>query len=453
MGDPHEALCRIHALCTPHAHRLEHQFSTRLGQAYTQSKDCFMAKEPVSRGDWAEGYVRDFLSLPLVSEFVFHSVQTHDVTQKEVADFLIHYPGVGILISQKAQQGPFSREASKNASWVLKKTYDAISQLRGALREPKRPMWCIHPRRGRIDLPEGLPSINHGIVLTETFKAVDLNPQAADLPLEYKGVAITYLSLNDFLHVAMELRTVPELLAYLDARRCLPYTDLRTIGDERALLELYYLQKGSLAGCVGKADAAVVAAASHADLNRALHAKWEHDQYSRLIEHVAAQLSTRRKDYAEGLSALDVAHYDDPNNRKGYLRLQATLADLRLRERAEIGQAFSEVMEKRRAAETAFMYKAAHLDTRPEWVYVLASSAGLDPQELENRKNRLLVGAVAFYRKTNCLLILDRNNGGSYEIGLVSSLTPPSSPIERALGDELFGRLKMTDKPLNLIPL
>jgi hypothetical protein len=232
-----------------------------------------MSEELASRGDWAEEYVRGFLSLPLISEFVFHSVQTNDVTQKEVADFLIHYPGVGILISQKTQHDPFSRDTAKNTSWVLKKNCDAASQLRGPLREPKRPMWCKHPQRGRVDLPEGLPSITHGLVLVETFKAVDLNPQAADLPLEYKGAAITYLSLNDFLHVAKELRTGPEILAYLDARRSLPYIDLRTIGDERALLEFYFLQGGSLAGCVGKADAAIVVAARQAELDQALRAK------------------------------------------------------------------------------------------------------------------------------------------------------------------------------------
>ena len=152
------------------------------------------------------------------------------------------------------------------------------------------------------------------------------------------------------------------------------------------------------------------------------------------------------------LSAEDVARYDDPNNRKKYLTLQAVLADLHLRERAEIGQAFSETIEKRHAAAASFMYKAAHVDTRPEWVYVLGSSAGLDPQELENRKYKLLIGAAAFFRKTNCLLIIDRNDGGSYEVGCVSLPTPPSSPIERAVGDELFGHLKMTDKPLCLIP-
>jgi len=72
-----------------------------------------------------------------------------------------------------------------------------------------------------------LPDINHGIVLVEVFERVDLNAQADDLPLQYQDTPITYLALNDFLKIAIELRTTPEVLGYLDARRALPYTDLR----------------------------------------------------------------------------------------------------------------------------------------------------------------------------------------------------------------------------------
>jgi hypothetical protein len=63
------------------------------------------------------------------------------------------------------------------------------------------------------------------------------------------------------MNVASELRTVPEIIAYLDARRSLSFTDPGVVGDERALFGLYLLNGGSLAGCVGKADAAVVVAA------------------------------------------------------------------------------------------------------------------------------------------------------------------------------------------------
>jgi hypothetical protein len=122
--------------------------------------------------------VRDFLALPFISEFVFRSLQTLDGTQREVADFLIAYPGVGILMSQKTQQDALARDADKTSSWALKEAKKAASQLRGALRTGhRRPIWCDHPRRGRVELPEGLPEINHGIALLEVLDRVDLNAQ------------------------------------------------------------------------------------------------------------------------------------------------------------------------------------------------------------------------------------------------------------------------------------
>ena len=92
-----------------------------------------MADEQKERGIWAEHYVRDFLSLPFISEFVFHSLQTIDGTQKEVADFLIAYPGVAILISQKTQKDPLARNAEKTASWALKEAKSANGARQGHL--------------------------------------------------------------------------------------------------------------------------------------------------------------------------------------------------------------------------------------------------------------------------------------------------------------------------------
>jgi hypothetical protein len=383
---------------------------------------------------------------------VFRSLQTLDGTQKEVADFLIAYPGVGILMSQKTQKDPSTRTSDKTLSWALKEAKRAASQLCGALRTARgKPIWCEHPRRGRVDLPDGLPDINHGIVLVEVFERVDLNAQADDLPLQYQGTPITYLSLNDFLNVAIELRTAPEVLAYLDARRALPYTDLRIIGDERALFEFYLLQGGSVAGCVGKADAAIAAAARHDELRRALQLKWEHDHYSGLLEDVADQLATRRQDYAVGLSAEALAWYDAPDQRSNYLKMQAVLANLGLRERSELGRAFDDTMRRREMSGSVFSHRAMHVDSRPEWVYVIGSSAGIAPSDLEQINTHLMVAALAHFRKTHCLLIIDRDKA-SYEVGLLIQPSPPSSPTERALGDRFFGHLRMTDGELTLIP-
>ena len=63
--------------------------------------------------------------------------------------------------------------------------------------------------------------------------------------------------------IAVELRTAPEVLAYLDARHGLPYTDLRIIGDERALFEFYLLNGGSLQGCAALVPGRAVGTRHH----------------------------------------------------------------------------------------------------------------------------------------------------------------------------------------------
>jgi hypothetical protein len=51
------------------------------------------------------------------------------------------------------------------------------------------------------------------------------------------------------------LRTTPELIEYLVARRSLPTAELRVIGDEKSLFEFYLLNDGSLHGCPSRAFA------------------------------------------------------------------------------------------------------------------------------------------------------------------------------------------------------
>jgi hypothetical protein len=60
------------------------------------------------------------------------------------------------------------------------------------------------------------------------------------------GVPITYMSINDFLNIVMQMRTVPEVLEYLNARRELPSACLHVVGDELPLYELYIMNGGTL---------------------------------------------------------------------------------------------------------------------------------------------------------------------------------------------------------------
>src|SRR5437588_6176337 len=104
---------------------------------------------------------------------------------------------------------------------------------------------------------------------------------------------ISYFSLNDFLNLSVQLRTVPEIVEYIDRRRALPVADLRTIAEERSLFAFYLLNEGSFAGCLGIADAKIAVAAQKNRFEERLRRKLESDRFSGLLEHIANELATR----------------------------------------------------------------------------------------------------------------------------------------------------------------
>jgi hypothetical protein len=412
-----------------------------------------MSRQPASlqRTEWAERHVEDFLALPLVREFVFRSPQSLDkVIQKEVVDFLVAHGNTAILVSQKCQEDPSSRIGARAASWARKAAKGAASQLCGALRRADgQPIWCEHSRRGRVEFPNGLPKIDHAIALVEMLERVDLEPDAEHLPLEFQGTPITYLCLNDFLNLAVNLRTSSELLEYLDVRRSLPSSDLRIIGDERPLFECYLLEGPFLKGTKSRADATTIVARQQARLMATLAAKRKSDRYSTLLEHMADELARRLPDYAVNVPEPLLAHFDPPEARSGYLKMQGVLAGLRLRERAKLGEAFYEVISNLRPKASGFTYKSVWLDPEPDWVFVFASSKGVTRAEVLTRMKTLMVGAMAFYER-HCFTAIDRGAEG-YEVSMGFLGSPPTA-AEQKIGQEFFGHLRTTTVPLRLGP-
>jgi hypothetical protein len=411
----------------------------------------FQREQTMRRTEWAERHVEEFLSLPFIREFVFRSPQMVDGTQREVADLLVAHSGVGVLISQKCQEDPRSRDVERTESWARKKAKEAVSQLRGALRTASgKPFWCDHPRRGRVEFTTGLPKIDHGIVLIEVLQPVDLGPEASALPLDFGSTPISYLSVNDFLNLAVELRTVPELLEYLNARRLMTQPDLRLIGDEQSLFEFYLLNDGSLHGCASRIDVRLAVSAQQDKIRQRLMSMRDSDYYSGLLEHVADQLATRNPDYAEGLSAAQLAGFEPLAARSAYLEMQGVLANLRLRERAELGRSFHVVIDRLASEPKGFAYSAAHFDSRPEWVFLFGASKKLERAVLLERMELLMSGAMAFYGKRCCLMVAD-GDGLSYEVSLGRMGSPPTLE-EYESGNHLFSHLPMVDTPLNLVP-
>jgi hypothetical protein len=407
---------------------------------------------PTRRTEWAERDVEEFLSLPFISEFVFRSVRTAvNRKQEEVADFLILHRSACLLVEQKCQEDPSLRTPRKAELWVRKKAKEGWSQVRRAFTRPRDlPVWCKHSRRGRVEFRHGLPPIQHGIVTIEAFQPVDLQSDAASLPLDHDGVPITYLSVNDFLNLTVQLRSVPELMDYLAARRSLPPADLRLIGDEKTLFSFYLINDGSFSGCAGRSDARIAVVTQSDRLRAALQRKFEADRYAYLLEHVADELASRNPKFAEGVSPELLAAYDPADKRRNYLEMQAALADLRLRERVELGRAFHGAIEQIADKGQGLTFRAARFDSMPEWVYVLGASKNVDRAELLSRMMVLMGGAMAFYDKPKCLVIIDRDSSG-YEVALSR---PGVRPIQAHVeaGTRLFGGLRITSTPLHFLP-
>lgn len=407
-----------------------------------------MPKPPESRTEWAERKTEELLSIPFISEFVLRSPKKLDPTEKEVCDLLLIHKEAGLLVSQKTQEDP-TRAEVKNELWVRKNAKFATSQLTGAIRGAnERPVWCDHPRRGRLDYPKGLPTVSHGIVIVETWAPVDLQADERDLPLTYQGVPITYMSINDFVNLAFELRTIPELIAFLDARRSLPVPCLRVVGDDRCLLEMYLLQDGTLAGCVGHADAKLTIASRHSELVDILRRKAEYDAQASYMEYVADALATRHPDALSGLSAELLAAFDPSESRTNYLTMQEAIADLKLRERAEIGRTLRSTAEKVSSESEGMSFRALYFDSHDR-VWVVAASKNIDRKTALLRMNALAYGAMAYYQKKRGVFVLDRD-GVSFEVGHSRSGDEPTEK-DIQFGRERFGGLRVTSTPYRLI--
>jgi hypothetical protein len=400
-----------------------------------------------SRTQWAERQAEEFLAAPLISEFIFRSPQMLDGTQKEVADLLIVHKGNGLLVSQKAQEDPLSRDQHKNELWVLKAAKKGLDQLLGALRPSTKAIWCEHPRRGRVEFSAGLPPITHGIVTVETFRSVDLQSGAADLPLEQTGVPLTYLSLNDFLNVATQLRTVPELLRYLNARRDLPEAALRRVGDEQPLFE-FYLLHGTLKQCRGHGHAREVVEAAAHEIDEVVERMPEYHYFSGLMEHVADALATRSATCLDGLPTNLAAKYDAPGARQNYLRMQEVLTDLPLRDRAALGKQFAMVIENLSGRSEGYTQATAHLDSRPDWVFVFGSSKGWGREGMLRCIEPMMRAALSYYQKRQCMFVIDRDGEG-YEVAITrQGQTFSPTPEDVLAGNKLFSGLRVTSVAL-----
>jgi len=405
----------------------------------------------MTRTTWVEEQVTKFCAAPLTLETTFlRSMYWRGTLQRELCDLLLALRGEGIVLSLKSQEDPTVRRGTELAAWCGKAAKKAAAQLGGAMRTVRQEtFFCQHPRRGLMQFAPAQITVRHGIAVLEAQTDVVKLPDG--LPDAAYGAPFTYFSLNDALNVVTELRAFPDLTAYLDARLKLPLAVRRIIGKERLLYQYYLLNDETFDGCQSLEYAASFVKARENEFKERLKAKMTLDQYTRMVEHVSDALATRAPDYAVGLDPATLAGFDSDTNRKNYLRLQEELCGLRLVARRNLGEAFDRV--HRKVAESRklqdMVYCAILFDEKPDFLYVLAASCGIERQKLLSRTRFTLNGALAWYRVRQGMALVDRDGAG-YEVCLTEFKHPTDTDIKA--GQELFGTLRMMTIAARTLP-
>jgi len=182
--------------------------------------------------------------------------------------------------------------------------------------------------------------------------------------------------------------------------------------------------------------------------------KREADRDACLLEYVADCLATRHPNFAAGLDESTLALYDPVTDRANYLLLQENLCDLTLPARRATGRSLAEVCtEVTNATDAAPMaYKAVCTDVKPDFLYVLVSARGLQRNVLADTIQQLLFGDLAFYEKTEGMVIADWA-GDSF---VVRYAKPSKDEIAEqkweGIGAALYGKLRTFAEPMTLFP-
>jgi len=90
------------------------------------------------------------------------------------------------------------------------------------------------------------------------------------------------------------------------------------------------------------------------------------------------------------------------------------------------------------------------LDSQPEWVYVVGSSKKTARPELLSRLEPLMRGALAYFEKSRCFLVIDRDGVG-YEVALSRPGYQPSL-TDHMVGKKLYGNLRTESRAFSLVP-
>ena len=257
--------------------------------------------------------------------------------------------------------------------------------------------------------------------------------------------------MNDFLNIVNELRTLNDLLLYLDARCSICPELQRTVGIEKVIFEYYVLCEGSPREIDSLKDIEEEIRERGIEVKSRIGKRRDANLQARIIERLADRLSTRLEAHEEGLDEEIACLFDPASERSNYLLIQDELCDLVLDERRKLGASLSGAIEivKQEDSNESMVYQAAHLDSKPHFLYVLSSSKGFSRNGVIKLCYELLQGGLAHYGKGRGLAVNFTQDRDGFETVMISSFR--ETPASRQFGEESFSKLKMSDIPIRKV--
>ena len=252
------------------------------------------------------------------------------------------------------------------------------------------------------------------------------------------------LSLNDFLNVLHELRTINDLTLYLQARRSFCPQWQRTVGIDSPFFEFYVLSGGMPSDVASIDEIINVVQRQQDEVTTQLRTRMARNRQAAPIEELSDRLSERYESWEDGLDEIFVRRFDPTFSRGGYLLMQDELCDLVLDERRKLGTRLAGVISRvgKDTADTSMAFQASHLDSKPDFLYVFSSTKGISRNEVMQRCDLLLHAGMVHYDKARGLAVNYTQDRDGYETMLVTSRREDSHLT--IIGKKLFGGLKIS---------
>jgi hypothetical protein len=151
-------------------------------------------------------------------------------------------------------------------------------------------------------------------------------------------------------------------------------------------------------------------------------------------------LAERIAHWDEGLTPEQIRGFDASDARSNYLSIQEEFCDLHLCDRRALGRQLSELRSMIDNSKSEDMaYASARFDSKPAMLYVVAAARGIPRRELLQRCHYLLAGGLAFYEKTDGIIVIERGRQG-FEFTLILNFQPSAEHV--ALGESFFGKFR-----------